>query len=88
MRALHIDSLVETKYTIALQVSIDSVWCVLSAGICNVEVCRLGGFIFWRVGNVCDEDKAGRLDRFNESGSERLGSVREKLYGNLRDTHQ
>jgi hypothetical protein len=53
-----------------------------------VEVCRLGGFIFWRVGNVCDEDKAGRLDRFNESGSERLGSVREKLYGNLQDTHQ
>jgi hypothetical protein len=67
---LHVDSLVETKYAIALQVSIDSVWCVLSAGIRNVEVRSLGRIVGWGVGDVRDENKAGRLDRFDEGRSE------------------
>jgi hypothetical protein len=62
MGSLHIDSLVETKYTIALQVSIDSVWCVLSAGIRNVKVRELDRIIDWGVGDIRDENKAGRLD--------------------------
>jgi hypothetical protein len=62
MGSLHIDSLVETKYAIALQVSIDSVWCVLSAGIRNVKVRELDRIIDWEVGDIRDENKAGRLD--------------------------
>lgn len=63
---LHVHGLVEAKYALAPQISVNTLWGNISAWL-NDERFRLAAAIFGGVGDISDENESSRLDRFNES---------------------
>lgn len=68
--SLHVYCFVEAEYPVALHISINTLRSRLSAWVCDLEASRLCNVFGRRIRNVCDENEAGRLDRFDKRRGE------------------